>query len=125
MYLGNDYGGALAFSNAGTGGDCDSAIFEKARELGGTYSDARQFYLRSRLRFRAATLENYDYASGNVRALEIHRGRLYMMRFEINEHSAQDIMRKRLKAKDGEILDKKKVNMMYITRAKVFSKKES
>ena len=84
--------------------------------MGGTYADARQFFLRARLRFRAATLENYDYESSNVRAMEIHRGRLFMMRFELNEHSAQDIMRKRLKAKDGEILDKKKVNMLYISK---------
>ena len=106
----------MAFANIGTGGDCDSAIFEQAREMGGTYSDARQFFLRARLRFRAATLENYDYNSSNVRALEIHRGRLHMMKFELSEHSAQDIMRKRLKAKDGEILDKKKVNMVYISK---------
>ena len=38
-----------------------------------------------------------------------------MMKFELSEHSAQDIMRKRLKVKDGEILDKTKVNMVYIS----------
>ena len=65
-------------------------------------------------------LENYDYDSSIVRSNELHRARLFMMRYELSEHSAQDIMRKRLKAGEGDNLDKHKTNLCYLGRMDLY-----
>ena len=43
-----------------------------------------------------------------------------MLRYELSEHSAQVIMRKRLKASDSDNLDKHKNNMCYLGRMDLY-----
>ena len=113
-FLGDDFRHAIVIANAGAGDDVDSANFAKAKELDASYKTACDFYRHRSHKYRQVVLENYDYDSNTVRANEIHRGRLYMMKFELNEHSARDVMRKRLKANEGDNLDKHKANLCYI-----------
>ena len=81
---------------------------------------ACDYYRNRHHKYRQVVLENYDYDSNIVRSNEIHRGRLFMMRFELSEHSAQDIMRKRLKAGVGDNLDKHKTNLCYLGRMDLY-----
>ena len=118
--MGGDFANAIVIANSGAGGDVDSAIFAKAKELGVTYKVACDFYRNRHHKYRQVVLENYDYDSNIVRSNEIHRGRLFMMKFELSEHSAQDIMRKRLKAGVGDNLDKHKTNLCYLGRMDLY-----
>ena len=113
-FLGNDFANAIVIANSGAGGDVDSAIFAKAKELNATYKTACDFYRTRNHKYRQVVLENYDYDSSIVRSNELHRARLFMMRYELSKHSAQDIMRKRLKAGEGDNLDKHKTDLCYL-----------
>ena len=118
--MSGDYTNAIVIANAGAGGDVDSAIFEKAREMKTTYKKACDWFRLHNHKYRQVVLENYDYDSNIVRSNEIHRGRLYMLKYELSEHSAQDIMRKRLKSSDSENLDKHKHNLCYLGRMDLY-----
>ena len=119
-FLGDDFANAIVIANSGAGGDVDSAIFAKAKELNSTYKVALDFYRTRNHKYRQAVLENYDYDSNIVRSNEIHRGRLFMMKHELSEHSAQDVMRKRLKAGEGDNLDRHKMNLCYLGRLDLY-----
>ena len=119
-FLGNNFANAIVIANSGAGGDVDSAIFAKSKELNETYKVACDFYRNRHHKYRQVVLENYDYDSNIVRSQEIHRGRLFMMKFELSEHNAQDIMRKRLKAGVGDNLDKHKTHLCYLGRMELF-----
>ena len=117
-FLGDNFANAIVIANSGAGGDVDSAIFAKAKELNSTYKVACDYYRTRNHKYRQAVLENYDYDSNIVRSNEIHRGRL---KYELSEHSAQDIMRKRLKAGEGDNLDKHKTNLCYLGRMDLYT----
>ena len=88
--------------------------------MNSTYKTACDYYRTRNHKYRQVVLENYDYDSNIVRSNEIHRARLFMMKYELSEHSAQDVMRKRLKAGEGDNLDKHKTNLCYLGRMDLY-----
>ena len=67
-YLGSDFTNAIVVANAGAGGDVDSAIFEKAKEMKSSYKVACDWYRLRNHKYRQGVLENYDYSSNIVRS---------------------------------------------------------
>ena len=64
--------------------------------------------------FTAKALENYDYNNKNIRALVLHRSRIKALADEVSEHTAQEEIHYRLKAKTGDNLDSKKANLQEL-----------